>query len=467
MENNPIYSANRELYDILLEKSQNAPIFYQVDRFILCKAPITCQADGTLYLKELLKQFFYDYNSQKRSKPEMRQSLGNYISSFFKLYKDEWVMAIEDEDLRWESYEIWGICTQLVLYDVFAHVTKSKDPYGEFHSNHDLFKSAAFDIDDQVCLALYEEFKNRYPDYSLPLLYTLQEGNEIATDKSNGQFFHTTMEKAYTEEMFNKEAFVVELIKYYNKIQEGDNTKKVQVQALEYIEQQFSDFTKKIRQSGCYDSMALRLAAKYWRYSTNSLIKRQSTIQQMDILIMHNLLSDVNIINGSASKEAIVATTAINELKNECMSYVNSILDSYSEGLKIAGTNSPWADRLTETGIDYNGLYSEMKDKYFSQSIPLAAFKDAFISADFTRLYTEAIGKQRSTCILFMIKQLSDYVGKEWSEHAAKSIFPNEASGKEAYRKLQKNANSKSSDKYDFENILIAHIQVFNKSRKN
>lgn len=464
MENNPFHSANIALFNILWDDKEDFPIFYQVDRFFRCSTPITCQKDSTHYFQEILKCYFNIYNSQDYSKPEMRQSMGNIICSLFKLFKEEKVAQIEDENIRWRYLEDWGILTQLALYEVYFQITKSESPDGTFLSNRDLFKSASVDIDDQVCLALKEEYNNKYPEYSLPLLYKLDEKG--VADGPNGQHFHTTLEKAMAEELFNKEFFVREFIKYYNEaIQNVENKKTVQLSALEYIEQQFSNFTRQARQSGCYDSKALRLAAMYWRYSTNSLIKRQSTIQQIDILIENNFVSE-SLIDGGAPKMAIDACTAINELKNECISYVNTMLDSYLEELDKGRMNYPWSDQLESVGIDYNGLYSDMKGEYFSQSISIATFKDAFISADFKSIYEEAKCKSRSICILFLILRLSEYIKDGWGEKAALSIYKDETSDKNAFRKLQKNANPKSECNKEFDLMLMGHIRVLEKCRR-
>ena len=124
-----------------------------------------------------------------------------------------------------------------------------------------------------------------------------------------------------------------------------------------------------------------------------------------------------------------------------------------------------WHGAIEKLGIDYSGLYTAMKDSYFS-GITFEEFKHSIQYANFSSIMKSARDKGsrsgKSGCIYYMVSELGDNIGKDWLLSAAESVC--NKTGQDAITIIRSHSGTEEMKK--FEKVLLTYITNYKPRKK-
>ena len=246
----------------------------------------------------------------------------------------------------------------------------------------------------------------------------------------------TNEEIAMTDYSENKEYFFRRLYEELNReVEEQEIIKKLQAIFIDYISR-----IHKITQKIDY----LRFATEYWE---DVFLTRLDLHELTEMSIMR--------YDGIGSYNPT--------LYDQCYKFITDVCNNYLKKMDKRPSDLDWSSALEPLGINYDGLYKEMKNVYFT-GVDYESFRKAFFAADFSELH---IGAQNKGYIVSCIKQLIKTVGRlagnEWYEAAAKTVLSDDKKC-DAKRRIEK-LKFESDKNRSFENILYKNITAFSKNK--
>ena len=151
-------------------------------------------------------------------------------------------------------------------------------------------------------------------------------------------------------------------------------------------------------------------------------------------------------------REALVPSTVFESIQRieslcaKCINTINGDVEDYLEKIASGCLTKPWSKKLKDVNIDFDGLYTDMRDKQISSFIRMDTFLDAFYAGDFTLLFKDAKDRAklygRKTgypgCIQILIREVGNMVGDDWKIAAAESIYVGQHTGEAARDAIDK-----------------------------
>ena len=289
--------------------------------------------------------------------------------------------------------------------------------------------------------------------------------NALCDKVSKASSWLPSEERECVDYVLNESRLLIKLDQYYNTLADHncDNMKMEEVgcELVAFLEALFVDYTYRIRVVNNYCSSHLSYAVKCWGEVTKTLITQVEEAYEYPIKVWFTPQSAKNIIYDCIlPPKAEEAIRRIKNITDKCTGFVLAMCNSYIERVKSSWLEMPWSESLQSLGINYEGLYADLKGMYLPELITFKEFRNAFMYADFSKIHAYAKQSNNGGKILYLIRMLKKYICADWLIEVSRSIYPN---AKDPLRELGKNDNKPGENKREFQDIIIKNILVLHK----
>lgn len=457
-------------YKLLYDESPLEFVFYDMSSISSEFKQASCQKESTVLFKDFCAGYFKQYHSYMYPEHKVGTMLESHIIALFNVFLNNCFRRFKNNKEEVDEWAyVWISHTKFIIEEIFARTHHSESRSGEKKDNLSLVITIINTLNGALSDYVRYREKEMWPDELSQVPYKLENMEEKRNEIISFSYFRPSRERAIVDHALNEAYFVLYFTKYLNNIESSSKDihqlSHADAAALTYIEELFCDFTYRTRVVGSYCADHLCFIVKYWKDLTKNLIQTVVARSIYSIILPYVAPDHIDIrMNVPITSKASNAITSINNFWYKCIGFIDAICEEYVSQVQTGCLEMPWSESLESMGINYEGLYDDMKGVYLPEFITYTEFKNAFKYADFGKLHEEAkSSKQSGGCILFMINKLKEHkIDNEWVIHASKSIYPNKEN---PYRTLQANADP-GEKKSRFEDVLVRHIAVFKKKSR-
>lgn len=420
----------------------------------------------------LYKTFKLYFEYEVNSELQQRQAAEVYIKMLFESYYNKIKYKYDkDSSLILKLLKDWCLYTKFLCKEVFVKFIVPCSNSIEIKDYSPLYHEMVSGIDGALASFLRDQESILWSSEPSVVLYNLwgTDFNALCDKVSKASSWLSSEDRECADYVLDETRLLKELKQYYTTIADPNcnNTKMDETgcELVAMLETLFVDYTYRIRVANNYCSSHLSYAVECWGVVTKSLIVQIEEYYEFQIRIAFTPQSAKNIIDDCIlPPKAEDAIRRIKNIADKCTGFVSAMCNRYLERIKSGWLEMPWSESLQSMGIDYEGLYSDMKGVYLPDLITFTEFRNAFIYADFSKLHSEAKNNYKSGgCILFLIDRLKGQeIDEDWVNHACMSIYPTKEN---PYRTLQANADP-GQKKGQFEDVLLRNIAVFKKKKR-
>lgn len=404
------------------------------------------QYANTNNLSMVLSDFLVLFNGeQTASKNTSLLKAEAFFGQILKSYADK----VSDRPDRQAIIERWANATSTFLWDFFCSHYYSGDKANQYLSNLDLYKRILWTIDRGKEDIFYPHDRYGKGDNKLgTILYNFwgldyyKDYSELSKKtESLSQIEKSRFHLNDNKELFHLhyQPFVAQAI--------SSGSADTEIKAMHMVDLLFKEYTVRLRRLGVYSEDDIRKAVSNWRIVTIDEIKRITWIAKIEMVFASKgfeLIEDL--------REALVPSTVFESIQRveslcaKCTNTINGDVEDYLEKIASGCLAKPWSKKLKDVNIDFDGLYTDMRDKQISSFIRKDAFLDAFYAGDFTLLFKDAQYRAKTYgmktgypgCIKLLIREVGNLVGEEWKTAAAESIYAGKYTGIAARNAIDK-----------------------------
>lgn len=426
------------------------------------------QAASAQHFENFVCSFYENYHSlNPNSETELSNSLDIHLHGLFNDYISRLRNSHElDEKIIIEKAREWYQCTVLNINDYFNNIYRSKTPDGVcYRSNLTLHACVLLVLNDIISGFLIEESKVLREDSAEGCLYEIPDTNStIDSIGARGIF-----EKTKSVHLYNRELYYRHLLDRVSEFVKSRTIGPEQFSTIYHdLESQFCKYTAKIRRLGIYDKDRTIEAVNIWADTTCIILQRATDIARYEVVIDNmDLEADVSLLLiDFVPEDIIILNNDIMLLCDKCCASVRAFTREYADTVNNGLFDKPWSDSVKKLEIDYNGLYSDLKDYLFSASIKLEHFKDSILSADFSEICKSAKQKKKLSALKYFIHKLAGPLKNEWGRAAAHSV-EHDMAPEDALRNIQACDRNCGNDKYTIDDFLVSRIPNFKQKSKD
>lgn len=404
------------------------------------------QYANTNNLCMVLSNYFVLFNGEQN---DSKNTSLLKAESFFEQLLKSYANKVSERPDRRAMIERWANATSVLLWDFFCAHYYSEDKANRCLSNLDLYKRILWAIDRQKEDILYPHERYNKGDNKLgTILYNfwghdyykayfeLNKKTESLSQSEKGMFHLND----------NKELFRLYYQPFVAQVYSSASS-DAEIKAMIMVDSLFQEYTLRLRRLGVYSEDDIRRAVYNWRIVTIDEIKRITLVAKIEMVFASKgfeLIEDL--------REALVLSTVFESIQRieslcaKCINTINGDVEDYLEKIASGCLTKPWSKKLKDVNIDFDGLYTDMRDKQISSFIRKDAFLDAFYAGDFTLIFKDAQDRAklygRKTgypgCIQILIREVGNMVGDDWKIAAAESIYVGQHTGEAARDAIDK-----------------------------
>lgn len=417
------------------------------------------------------KTFKLYFEIEVNNEVQQRQAAGIYIKMLFESYYNKIKNKYEKDAGRISTLlKDWCIYTKFLCVEIF---TKFIDPCSnstDIKNYFPLYHEMISVIDGALASFYRDQEAILWPSEPSLVLYNFWgvDFNEMRYKVEKTSSWLSSEERECVDYDLNESRLLKDINQYFTtliKSECDDKTmEEVGYKLVKLLETLFVDYTYRIRVPNNYCLSHLLYAVERWGDVTKNLIAQIEEAFEYPIKIWYTPQSAKNLIFDCVlPPKAVEAIRRIKNISEKCSGFVSAMCGAYIEKVNGGWLEMPWSESLQAVGINYQGLYNDMKGEYIPDYISLSEFQNAFKYADFSMIHKAAKDKSGAGYILYLIRMLKGHIDNKWVQAVSESIYP---PPKNSMKELGKNDNKPGIKKKEFIEILYNNIRVLQKKSK-